>query len=137
MLLSPPVGTALQEIGAAVRYHSELTDRVRELAILAVAAHWDCAFERAAHESIGRSVGVSDDELAALRAGRFVPDDPDEAAAAAVVRALLERADLDDDEYAAAVAHLGERAVFELTTLVGYYATLALQLRVFRADDQE
>jgi 4-carboxymuconolactone decarboxylase len=24
--------------------------------------------------------------------------------------------------------------VFELTTLVGYYATLALQLRVFRVD---
>jgi 4-carboxymuconolactone decarboxylase len=30
------------------------------------------------------------------------------------------------------VAQLGEDGVFELTTLVGYYATLALQLRVFR-----
>ena len=53
----------------------------------------------------------------------------------AVVLALLARADLDDEEYADAVAALGERAVFELTTLVGYYATLALQLRVFRVDD--
>jgi 4-carboxymuconolactone decarboxylase len=29
------------------------------------------------------------------------------------------------------VKALGERGLFELTTLVGYYATLALQLRVF------
>jgi len=30
------------------------------------------------------------------------------------------------------VAVLGERALVELSTLVGYYATLALQLRIFR-----
>jgi len=32
-----------------------------------------------------------------------------------------------------AVGHLGPSGLFELLTLVGYYATLALQLRVFRA----
>jgi 4-carboxymuconolactone decarboxylase len=48
------------------------------------------------------------------------------------VRALVQVGDLDDEEYAAAVAGLGEAGVFELTTLAGYYATLALQLRVFR-----
>ena len=41
-------------------------------------------------------------------------------------------ADLDDEQYDTAVTVLGERAVFELSTLVGYYATLALQMRVFR-----
>ena len=48
------------------------------------------------------------------------------------MRALVLAGDLDDDAYAGAVAELGEAGVFELTTLVGYYATLALQLRVFR-----
>ncbi|MFC7716531.1 hypothetical protein [Nonomuraea recticatena] len=43
-------------------------------------------------------------------------------------RRLLESGDLTDDEYAA----LDERTLFELTTLVGYYATLAMQLRVYR-----
>jgi 4-carboxymuconolactone decarboxylase len=134
LLLSPPLGTALQELGAAVRYRSELTARVREMAILLVAAHWNCAFEQAAHESIGRSSGLTDGEIAALRSG--VPElvDPHEVAAVSVVRALLDQGDVDDDEYARAVAALGERTIFELTTLVGYYATLALQLRVFRAD---
>jgi len=53
-----------------------------------------------------------------------------------VVRALTgpgpKRADLDDQEYDTAVAVLGERALVELSALVGYYATLALQLRIFR-----
>ena len=32
----------------------------------------------------------------------------------------------------AAIAALGEEGLVELSTLVGYYATLALQLRIFR-----
>ena len=43
-----------------------------------------------------------------------------------------ESADLDDEQYDTAVAVLGERALVELSTLVGYYATLALQMRIFR-----
>ena len=53
-------------------------------------------------------------------------------ATAATTYALTARGDLDDEEYAGAVAALGLPMVFELLTLVGYYATLALQLRVFR-----
>ena len=45
--------------------------------------------------------------------------------------------DLDDAEYAEAVGHLGPSGLFELLTLVGYYATLALQLRVFRVPAPE
>ena len=43
MLLSPPVGAALQAVGTAVRYESLLSDRVREMAVLLVAAHWGSA----------------------------------------------------------------------------------------------
>src|SRR6476659_5793146 len=52
MLRSPAVGTAQQELGAAIRYRTGFTDRMRELAILLVAAHWDSAFERESHEAI-------------------------------------------------------------------------------------
>ena len=51
---------------------------------------------------------------------------------ARTVAALLTRGDLDDAEYREAVGHLGTTGLFELLTLVGYYAMLALQLRVFR-----
>ncbi|MFD1540475.1 carboxymuconolactone decarboxylase family protein [Nonomuraea guangzhouensis] len=129
MLLSPPVGDALQELGAAIRYRSGLSARAREIAILVVAGHWDSAFELRVHEEIGRGLGLTEDELAALRTGAPLElADPGEDAVLRVTRALVTRADLDDPEY----AELGESVVFELTTLVGYYATLALQLRVFR-----
>jgi 4-carboxymuconolactone decarboxylase len=51
---------------------------------------------------------------------------------ARTVAALAARGDLVDAEYREAVSQVGTAGVFELLTLVGYYATLALQLRVFR-----
>ncbi|MFG3289255.1 carboxymuconolactone decarboxylase family protein [Streptomyces sp. NPDC048179] len=135
MLLSPPVGLAVQAVGVAVRYQSVLTDRVRELAILTVAAHWGSAFEREAHEAVGRVCGLTDPELSALRAG-LLPDlhDPAEQVAVRAAAALSRTGALSDQEYYDAVAAWGERGLFELTTLVGYYALLALQLRVFAGE---
>ncbi len=133
LLLSPGLGGALQELGAAVRYRTDLTARTRELAILTVAAHWSSVFERDAHESVGRAVGLTEREIDDLRAG-VVPalDDPHERACAHLVRAMVTDRDVDDRAWQTWAETIGERTVFELTTLVGYYATLALQLRVFR-----
>lgn len=134
LLLSPPVGTALQELGAAIRYRTHLSDRQRELAILLVAARWDSAFEREAHEAIARAIGFPDDELAAIRASDATGFTGADAVVGRTVRGLLD-GDLDDAQWAEASAALGVEVVFELTSLVGYYATLALQLRVFRVGD--
>ncbi|WP_119732132.1 carboxymuconolactone decarboxylase family protein [Thermomonospora amylolytica] len=131
-LLSPRVGDALQRLGAAVRYESGLSDRVREMAILVVAAAWDSAFERHAHEAVGRTVGLTDREMAAIAEGSPLKlEDPYEAAALRLTRAMV-AGDVDDGTWASCVPPLEREAVFELTTLVGYYATLALQMRVFR-----
>jgi 4-carboxymuconolactone decarboxylase len=137
MLYAPPVGHALQGLGVAIRFQTQLAPRIREMAILVVAQAWDSAYERASHEPIGREAGLTDAEIEALRAGHdpgFA--DKQEQVAYSVVRALAgpgpESHDLDDQEYDTAVGVLGERALVELSTLVGYYATLALQLRIFR-----
>lgn len=136
-LLQPRLGGALQAVGSAVRYETALSDRAREIAILLVAAHWDSGFEWYAHEAVGRHVGLTDTELDALRttdsatlAAAFT--DPVERAVATCTHHLLVDGDLGDEAFADAVAVLHPSGIFELTTLVGYYATLALQLRVFR-----
>jgi 4-carboxymuconolactone decarboxylase len=133
MLYAPSVGRALQELGAAIRFRAKLTPRIREMAILVVAQAWDCGYERVSHEPIGREAGLTDQEIKALRADED-PDFTDDAerVAHSVVRALTGPADLDDRDYAAAIDALGEEILVELTTLVGYYATLALQMRIFR-----
>ena len=135
MLYAPDVGRALQELGAAIRFRTGLTPRIREMAILVVARAWDSAYERASHEPIARDAGLTDPELEALRAGTDPAfADHQEQVAYQVVRSLLGPADLDDHEYDRAVRALGEQSLVELSTLVGYYATLALQLRIFRVD---
>jgi 4-carboxymuconolactone decarboxylase len=131
-LLQPRLGSALQALGSAVRYDTGLDDRCREIAILVVAAHWRSAFEWYAHEAVARSAGLDDAELAAVRDGHYAALAGHESVVARTVAALVTRGDLDDAEYREAVDHVGTAGVFELLTLVGYYATLALQLRVFR-----
>jgi 4-carboxymuconolactone decarboxylase len=133
MLLSPPVGSALQALGARVRYSARLGDRARELAILTVGYAWNSDFEVYSHERIARAAGLTETEFTAVRAGRFTAlDDPAERAVATLAHALVKRSDLTDEEYQLGCQALGQDGLFELTALVGYYATLALQLRVFR-----
>jgi 4-carboxymuconolactone decarboxylase len=134
MLYAPPVGHALQGLGVAIRFRTQLAPRIREMAILVVAQAWDSAYERVSHELIGRDAGLTDEEIEALRTGA----DPGfaekaEQVAYTVVRALTRPdADLDDEQYDTAISVLGQQALVELSSLVGYYATLALQLRIFR-----
>jgi hypothetical protein len=133
MLRSPAVGAAQQELGAAIRYRTGFTDRMRELAILLVAAHWDSAFERDSHEAIARAIGFGDAELSAIRALDVSGFDADERTVGRTVVELLD-GDLSDAAWDEASAAIGVDGIFELTALVGYYATLALQLRVFRVE---
>ncbi len=133
MLYSPAVGMPLQELGAALRFRTAFTRREREIAILVVAAHWRSDFEWYAHEGIARHAGLTDDELAALRAGRApLLADARERIVHEAARQLAAEHDLSDAVHAEAVATLGRTALVELVTLVGYYAALALQLRAFR-----
>jgi 4-carboxymuconolactone decarboxylase len=133
LLRHPAVGDSLQALGASLRYSGVLTDRCRELAVLLVAAHHRSRYEWHAHAPLARRAGLSDAQLEDVRTGR-TPDveDAAERTVVATVRALLARGDLDDAAYRRAAGTLGDAALVELTALVGYYALLALQLRVFR-----
>ncbi|MBW0088454.1 carboxymuconolactone decarboxylase family protein [Pseudonocardia sp. KRD-184] len=118
MLRAPRTGTALAALGAALRYDGVLPDRVRERAVLAVAAHHRSAYEWHAHAPL----------VAALEG----LDPHAEQVAVDAVDELLRTGDLTDDAWARTVAALGEAGAVELTTLVGYYSLLAVQMRVLR-----
>jgi 4-carboxymuconolactone decarboxylase len=134
MLRAPRSGGALAALGDALRRRGVLPDRVRELAVLQVAAHEDSAFEWAAHAPIAAALGWSGAVLDAVRAGEVPPglDDPAERAAHAAVAALLATGDLGAGDWADLLGGLGEAGAVELLTLVGYYRLLALQMRVLR-----
>ncbi len=133
MLAAPGPGLALSELGAALRFRTTLTARVREIAILTLSVLHRSSFEWYAHEAVARRLGMTDEEIAALAA--LVPADTFDAAERAVqtaVRRLIERGDLDAAEFAALEAELGTEGTVELVILTGYYGLLALAMRVLR-----
>ena len=133
MLLTPAVGDAMQQVGAKIRFSSALTGRERELGILAVAGELRCDFERLAHESAARKLGLSGAQIDAVLSGR-VPGGLDgaEAMVCRLARVMTAERTLGDKDYAAGVAALSKERLAELTWLVGYYSALALALAVFR-----
>lgn len=131
-LLSPPLGRALERIGWAVRFELTLADRSREIVILLQAFHRASPFELYAHRRAGRAAGLTDAEIEGL-AERIPPEfrSDEERAVFAATLAILDRRTLDDAEYRSAVQVLGERLLFELVALLGYYDFVATQLAVF------
>ncbi|MCG8927602.1 carboxymuconolactone decarboxylase family protein [Lentzea sp. CC55] len=133
MLLAPHAGGALEGVGAALRTDTELTPRMRELAILTTAAHRRCAFEWTSHTAPALAAGLTREQLDELITGQ-VPHDLDDAERCAVLttRSLLTDGSLDDNAYEHAAHVLGVTALAVLVWLVGYYAALATALAVFR-----
>lgn len=131
MLHAPGVGDILQQLGAAIRYRTGLTGRVREIGILLVGSALQSEYECWAHERVARAMGFTDHELDQLSRNAFQTSDPVEQAAADLCGTLLSGGSVADDEYARHVDVLGVEAIIELTTLVGYYRTLAQLMAVF------
>lgn len=131
MVQLPPLGAPLQELGAAIRYRSHLTDREREIATLTLARTTDSDFERYAHEAVGRAVGLTTEEIAGLRDGTFTGDSHREAAIARLSARLAESPAVTAEDRQALAADLDDDTVIAVTILVGYYRTLAQMMGLF------
>ena len=132
MLLSPTIGEPLQELGAAIRYRSALSPRVREGTILMVAAEEVSRFEWTAHQALARAAGLTEEELAEIEAGGIPSGSTGEESALFEAALLLAHGgDMDDSRFHELAAATSEKALFELCTLVGYYQMLALVMRLF------
>jgi 4-carboxymuconolactone decarboxylase len=131
-LLRPILGQQLQALGAALRYESRLSSRWREIAILVVAARKAADFESYVHEPIAKSLGLTSEQLAAIRAEDYGVLDAGDAVIARVAREMLNGEALSDETFVELHALIGEAQVFELATIIGYYALLAIQLSVFQ-----
>jgi len=131
MLHAPALGMPLQELGAAIRYRTRMSDRSREIAILKVARATASAFEWYAHERVARAAGLSELEVGALSDGTFTSNDSTEQAISTITDDLLSEEHFDDTVFSRAASELDSEELIEVTVLVGYYRTLAQMMRVF------
>lgn len=132
VLIDPEAGEPFVQLGDALS--RKLPPRLREIVILETSRITGCEYEWRAHESVGRKVGLSGDELDELRDGRS-PDSftRDERLAREVVLAVLGDRDLPDELYRSAAEAFGVPVLWDVVTLAGYYCMMDAMLVAFRA----
>ena len=114
-LYAPATGKKVVELGEALRFDTEVDNRLLELAVCTVGAHWRSNFEWFAHSRMAIDAGISAEAVAAIERG----DEPsldrdDERAVYALTSGLLREGRVADDVYDAARKHVGEQGLVEL-----------------------
>jgi alkylhydroperoxidase family enzyme len=100
----------------------ELSDRQRELVILAVSGLVECDYEYVQHVPMFAAAGIDADLRDRVHGGDFdAPDDPGERALLAFVAAVVRAPRITDDVFAATRRHLTARQIVEILQLVGFY----------------
>jgi 4-carboxymuconolactone decarboxylase len=107
-----------------------LDPRHRELIILRVAHRTGSAYEWAQHARLAPSVGITPDELAAIRTGsdRWSPL---EAALLSATDECIDHYRVDDATWARLAEHLDERQLVEVVFVAGTYTCLAMAFNSF------
>ena len=131
MLRAPVMGDLAQELGAQVRFNSNLPAPLREMAILMTARHWTAQYEWQAHKTAALSAGLNPAIVDAIAAGqRPIAMQANEAALHRFCSELLETKRVGDDTFAAAKAAFGEQGVAEIIFTLGYYSMVSMLLNV-------
>lgn len=124
---SPPVSKAMGDLGSAFIRGSALPPKLRELAILRVGYISQAIYETWQHEALGRFVGLSDDQIAAIKEGDGSSDalDAAERAVLAFVDDVVLNVRASDATLAGVRKHLGDAQVVDLILVTGYYMTIS------------
>lgn len=133
LLQSPQIMERIGKAGEALRFDGTLADRVRELAICAVARHTSNQFEWQTHAPNAVRAGVSQAAVDALAVGRRPKGlAADEEAMLDFVSELMQHHGVSDETYDATVKAFGATGVVELTALVGYFVMVCWIMNVAR-----
>lgn len=122
--------------GAAILGELKLDPRLRELAILQVAALAEAEYEWVQHVAIGRHVGVTDEQIAAVERGDLGAGcfgEPERAVLAFTAEAVRGPR-VAEETWGAVSAVLTPREIVELLLTVGSYLMLARVMTVLEIE---
>jgi 4-carboxymuconolactone decarboxylase len=133
LLRSPEMGDLAQQFGASMRFHSSLTPRLNELAIIITARHWTSHYEWYVHRRAAEQAGLSRSIIEAIAARRR-PESmtSEESAVYDFCSELLTSHRVSDRTFQAARDAFGERGVVDLIGVSGYYGFVSMLLNVDR-----
>jgi len=127
---------ALLRAWASLRQHvvidSSLSKRHSEIVILRAGHRWGAQYEWAHHVVRGRQAGLTDDEIAAVRADPSTwPAGEVETLLKQGVDSLLDNGQLSPDMINQLRSCIGLTGIFDVMATVGMYSTLAFIVKSF------
>jgi 4-carboxymuconolactone decarboxylase len=132
-LRSPEMGDLAQKLGAQLRFHSSLPNRLNEMAILMTARFWNAQYEWSAHRKNALAAGLNPAVIEAIATGKRPGSmQPDEEAVYNFGDELLRTREVSDTAFKGARDKFGERGVVDLTGVMGYYCFVSMMLNIDR-----
>jgi 4-carboxymuconolactone decarboxylase len=134
-LYSPKLCDKVEALGRFVRFDSSIPPRLRDIAILATARHWDSSYMWHSYSRRALETGVTDQVIAAIAERRAPPfERSEDKAVFAYATELLGRHHVAKPIFDAGIAALGKAGLVELTALIGNYSMVAMALNAFEVD---
>ena len=131
-LHSPELLSRGQRLGLYARFESNLPQRLSELCILIMAAHWKASGEWIDHAPIARELGIDATALEAVLKGQPAKfKQNDEVVTYEFAQELLQTRDVSDLTYQRAKDVLGERGVIDVVAVLGYYSMIVMSMKAF------
>jgi 4-carboxymuconolactone decarboxylase len=131
LLRSPEMGDLAQRYGAHLRFHSALSKKLVELAILITARFWNSQFEWYVHHKFALGFGLNPSVIHAISIGkRPALMEMDEEIIYTFCTELLNEREVSDATFDNAKGMFGERGVVDLIGILGYYHLVSMILNV-------
>jgi 4-carboxymuconolactone decarboxylase len=131
-LLNPAITAPFLDLAFAERVHTSLSERVREVVILAVAAVWQADYALYAHLAVACKTGLSQEVARAVATGGL-PDGLSEIELIALrlTQQLSTNHRVDESLYRDAETVFGASGLIDIALLVGIYHSVCATLTMF------
>ncbi|MDG1198116.1 MAG: hypothetical protein P8O86_08875 [Actinomycetota bacterium] len=131
---APDLGMKAVELGAQVRFATELDPQMREVAICCVGVHFKSKFEFEAHAAIAISEGIDSSYLDVLAEGGQPSWERELMITQKFTEELLQSTRVSDSTYGMMLNVVGSKGLVELVSTIGYYCLVSLTLNAFQVD---
>ena len=132
-LRSPGIGNHVQALGEEIRFRSSLPAKLNEMAIIMTARFWKSQYEYHAHCKLALDAGLDPSVADAIADGRRPAKmDADEETVYDFTSELHAKHEVSDANFKRALDRFGERGVFDLIAVNGFYSLVAMCLNVDR-----
>jgi alkylhydroperoxidase family enzyme len=131
---NPAAARAMGVQAMYLRHHSKLDPRLRELAILVVAAVGQNPYEWVHHVDHGRKAGITDPEIRAISSGIVSIFTPLERAILSAAREMTNSSTVADETFAVLQAGLDNAEIVDLIMSIGFYCGVLRILGALQID---